>query len=67
MWLVVVVVSRDPVMLLSLKLFVVWVSMFVLLVCTVSICLFVFVLVGVVFEVAWLILGRCLGLLPFQM
>ena len=37
----VVVISRDPVMLLSLlKLSVVWVSMFVLLVCTV--CIFCF-------------------------
>ena len=41
MWLVVVVISRDPVMLLSLlKLSVVWVSIFVLLVCTVSIFFF---------------------------
>ena len=40
-WLVVLVISRDPVMLLSLlKLSVVWVSMFVLLVCTVGIFFF---------------------------
>ena len=44
MWLVVLVISRDPVMLLSLlKLSVVWVSIFVLLVCTVGIFFFLVV------------------------
>ena len=68
----VVVISRDPVMLLSLlKLSVVWVSMFVLLVCTV--CIFFFWLWCFLFRLGlflwWfgLFLGKCLGFLPFQM
>ena len=43
MWLVVLVISRDPVMLSLLTLSVVWVSMFVLLVCTVGIFFFLVV------------------------
>ena len=68
----VVVISRDPVMLLSLlKLSVVWVSMFVLLVCTV--CIFFFWLWCFLFRLwlfLWwfgLFLGKCLGFLLFQM
>ena len=62
MWLAVVVISRDPVMLLSLlKLSVVWVWVqYVCPICTVCICFFgcgVFVLVGVVCEMVWFVPG----------